>query len=204
MTSEEREYLFDQAVSLSELLYRQSDLLLELLEDVDSRDSIAARIDAIEDEGDFMFHDFATKFMTITIEPSERRMAVFQMVRHIEEGIDMLDELAKCVVRFRSAVNCIAGAVKREMHLINVLRSYDYKHKDEFIRAVQEFDGFKVEYYKMHDILIYQLFSGDNDPIDVLRWKSVYDAVKAVFAAFEISADDCYKFVVFQDKSLVD
>lgn len=213
MTGEEREFLFDQAVTLSELLYRQSDLLLEMLEDIDGRDSIADRIDAIEDEGDFVFHEFSLRFSEIKIEPSERRMTVFQMVRHIEEGIDMLDELAKCVVRhnvtevtdgFRSAVNCIAGAVKKEMHLINVLRTYDHKHKEEFIRAVNEFDAFKVEYFKMYNMLVYQLFSEDVDPINVMRWKSVYDAVKDVFEAFEVSADDCYKFMVFQNKSLVE
>ena len=213
MTSEEREYMFDQAVSLSELLYRQSDLLLELLEDIDSSNIIANKIDAIEDEGDFVFHDFSNSFRSIVIEPSERRMAIFQMVRHIEEGIDMLDELAKCIVRynvteipegFRSAVNCIAGAVKKEMHLINVLRTFDYKHKEEFIKAVNEFDSFKVEYFKMYNILMYELFSKENDPIEVLRWKSVYDAVKEVFEAFEVSADDCYKYMVFQDKSLVE
>ena len=212
MTSEEREYMFDQAVFLSELLYRQTDLLLDLLEDIDSRDVVAAKIDAIEDEGDFAFHEFSARFREIVIEPSERRMAIFQMVRHIEEGIDMIDELAKCVVRcnvtevpagFRSAINCIAGAVKKEMHLINVLRTFDYKHKEEFIKAVNEFDSFKVEYFKMHNILIYELFSQVSDPIEVIRWKSVYDAVKDVFEAFEVSADDCYKYMVFQDKSLV-
>ena len=213
MTSEEREYMFDQAVSLSELLYRQADLLLELLEDIDSRDVVAAKIDAIEDEGDFVFHEFCARFRTIVIEPSERRMGIFQMVRHIEEGIDMLDELAKCIARynvsevpsgFRSAVNCIAGAVKKEMHLINVLRAYDYKHKEEFIKAVNEFDSFKVEYFRMYNILIYQLFTEEHDPVDVIRWKSVYDAVKDVFEAFEVSADDCYKYMVFQTKSLVE
>lgn len=213
MTGEEREYMFDQAVFLSELLYRQTDLLLDLLEDIDSRDVIAAKIDAIEDEGDFAFHDFSANFREIVIEPSERRMAVYQMVRHIEEGIDMLDELSKCVVRynvtevpagFRSAINCIAGAVKKEMHLINVMRTFDYKHKEEFIKGVQEFDSFKVEYFRMHDILVNQLFSQETDPIEVLRWKSVYDAVKGVFEAFEVSADDCYKYMVFQNKSLVE
>lgn len=213
MTGEEREFLFDQAVALSELLYRQTDLLLEMLEDIEGRDSIADRIDAIEDEGDFIFHEFSLRFSTITIEPSERRMSIFQMVRHIEEGIDMLDELSKCVVRhnvtevtsgFRSSINCIAGAVKKEMHLINVLRTFDYKHKEEFIRAVNEFDAFKVEYFKMYNILVYQLFSEEHDPIDVMRWKSVYDAVKQVFEAFEVSADDCYKYMVFQNKSLVE
>lgn len=213
MTGEEREFLFDQAVALSELLYRQSDLLLEMLEDIEGRDSIADRIDAIEDEGDFIFHEFSLRFSFITIEPSERRMAIFQMVRHIEEGIDMLDELAKCVVRhnvtevtsgFRSSINCIAAAVKKQMHLINVLRTFDYKHKEEFIRAVNEFDAFKVEYFKMYNILVYQLFSEEHDPIDVMRWKSVYDAVKQVFEAFEVSADDCYKYMVFQNKSLVE
>ena len=213
MTGEEREFLFDQAVALSELLYRQSDLLLEMLEDIEGRDSIADRIDAIEDEGDFIFHEFSLRFSTITIEPSERRMSIFQMVRHIEEGIDMLDELSKCVVRpnvtevtsgFRSSIKCIAGAVKKEMHLINVLRTFDYKHKEEFIRAVNEFDAFKVEYFKMYNILVYQLFSEEHDPIDVMRWKSVYDAVKQVFEAFEVSADDCYKYMVFQNKSLVE
>ena len=106
--------------------------------------------------------------------------------------------------KFSTLINCIAGAVKKEMHLINVLRTFDYKHKEEFIRAVNEFDAFKVEYFKMYNILVYQLFSEEHDPIDVMRWKSVYDAVKQVFEAFEVSADDCYKYMVFQNKSLVE
>ena len=67
MTSEERDFLFDEAVSLSELLYRQSDLLLEMLEDIDNRDLIADKIDAIEDEGDFIFHEISLRFSSITI-----------------------------------------------------------------------------------------------------------------------------------------
>ena len=31
---------------------------------------------------------------------------------------------------------------------------------------------------------------------NIIRCKAIYDAVKDIFKAFEVSADDCYKYVM--------
>ena len=189
MTIDEREYLFDHAQQLSEIL---------------NEECVSRRINKLEDDGDHIFHAFADKLHQV--EPdTEKRMNIFQMARHIEDCIDMVDELSMTIVRYntrtvnpgmKASVNAIAGCVKKEMHLLNILRTYEPENKELFLRAINEFDAFKVDFYKMYDMLIFGLFSQAHDTVDIIRCKAIYDAVKDIFKAFEVSADDCYKYVM--------
>ncbi len=210
MTAEERDFIFDNALNLADVLYRQCDLLLEMIDEMDRRDEIVLKIGALESEGDSIFHEFGYKFSGIEIAPSEKRANIYRMLSHLEETIDMLNELAKCLARYniteategyKASVNCIVGAVRSFSHLINVLRVYDSNNKGAFIKAVNNFDSYGVNFEKMYDLLINELFTSDLDTVDIIRWKSVYDTVRLVFKAFETSADDCYKFMVFKTPS---
>ena len=204
MTIEDREYLFDHAQQLSEILNEECVELLGMLEKIEDRVAISKRINKLEDDGDHIFHAFADRLHQV--EPdSEKRMTIFQMARHIEDCIDMVDELSMTIVRYntrtvnpgmKASVNAIAGCVKKEMHLLNILRTYEPENKELFLRAINEFDAFKVDFYKMYDMLIFGLFSQAHDTVDIIRCKAIYDVVKDIFKAFEVSADDCYKYVM--------
>ena len=204
MTIDERECLFDHAQQLSEILNEECVELLGMLEKIEDRVAISRRINKLEDDGDHIFHAFADKLHQV--EPdTEKRMNIFQMARHIEDCIDMVDELSMTIVRYntrtvnpgmKASVNAIAGCVKKEMHLLNILRTYEPENKELFLRAINEFDAFKVDFYKMYDMLIFGLFSQAHDTVDIIRCKAIYDAVKDIFKAFEVSADDCYKYVM--------
>lgn len=204
MTGEDREYLFDRAQELSEILNEECVELLGMLEKIEDRVAIAKRINKLEDDGDHVFHAFADRLHAV--EPDvERRINIFQQARHIEECVDMVDELSMTIVRYntrtvspgiKASVNAVAGCVKKEMHLLNLLRTYSPETKEAFFRTLNEFDAFKVDFYKMYDMLIFGLFSQAHDTVDIIRCKAIYDAVKDIFKAFEVSADDCYKFVL--------
>ena len=68
---------------------------------------------------------------------------------------------------------------------------------NKIISATRDFDVFKGDYQKLYDILILNMFMNNTDAIDVMRWKTIYDEIMDIFSAFEVMADDCYKFVVF-------
>ena len=204
MTIEDREYLFDHAQQLSEILNEECVELLGMLEKIEDRVAISKRINKLEDDGDHIFHAFADRLHQVE-QDTEKRMTIFQMARHIEDCIDMVDELSMTIVRYntrtvnpgmKASVNAIAGCVKKEMHLLNILRTYEPENKELFLRAINEFDAFKVDFYKMYDMLIFGLFSQAHDTVDIIRCKAIYDAVKDIFKAFEVSADDCYKYVM--------
>lgn len=204
MTTEDREFLFDHAQQLSEILNEECVELLGMLEKIEDRVAISRRINKLEDDGDHVFHEFADRLHAVEPDP-EKRITIFQMARHIEECVDMLDELSMTIVRYntrtvnpgiKASVNAIAGCVKKEMHLLNLMRTYEPENKELFIRAINEFDAFKVDFYKMYDMLIFGLFSQAHDTVDIIRCKAIYDAVKDIFKAFEVSADDCYKYIM--------
>ncbi len=209
MNNEDREFLFDQAQKLSELLNEECVELLGMLEKIEDRVAISRRINKLEDDADHVFHAFADRLHAVEQDP-EKRMSIFQMARHIEECVDMIDELSMTIVRYntrtvnpgiKASVNAIAGCGKKEAHLLNLLRTYSPENKELFLRAINEFDAFKVDFYKMYDMLIFGLFSQAHDTVDIIRCKAIYDAVKDIFKAFEVSADDCYKYVMARDNS---
>ena len=56
MTGEDREYLFDQAQQLSEILNEECVELLGMLEKIEDRVTISRRINKLEDDADHVFH----------------------------------------------------------------------------------------------------------------------------------------------------
>ena len=138
MNNEDREYLFDQAQQLSEILNEECTELLGMLEKIEDRVAISRRINKLEDDGDHVFHAFADRLHQVEQDP-EKRISIFQMARHIEECVDMVDELSMTIVRYntrtvspgmKASVNAIAGCVKKELHLLNIMRTYEPVRKD--------------------------------------------------------------------------
>ena len=204
MTIEEKNYLFDQALALSAILEQECLELLGMMENIDDRVAISKAIAKLESEGDDIFHATNERLQKMDLDP-EMRIKIFQMVRHIEDVTDMVDELSKTIVRyntrtvtngFKASVNSINGAVKKLVVLINAMREYEPEMKEHFTRTVNTFDAFKVDYEKMYDVLIFDLFSKPHDVVDIIRCKAIYDAIRDIFEAFEVSADDAYKFIV--------
>ena len=204
MTLEEKNYLFDQALALSAILEQECLELLGMMENIDDRVAISRAIAKLESEGDDIFHATNERLQKMELDP-EMRIKIFQMIRHIEDVTDMVDELSKTIVRyntrtvtngFKASVNSINGAVKKLVVLINAMREYEPEMKEHFTRTVNTFDAFKVDYEKMYDVLIYELFSTPHDIVDIIRCKAIYDAIRDIFTAFEVSADDAYKYIV--------
>lgn len=207
MTIEERDYLFDQALALSGILEQECLELLGMMENIDDRVAISRAITKLESEGDDIFHATGARLQKMELDP-ETRIKIFQMIRHVEDVTDMVDELSKTIVRyntrtvtngFKASVNSINGAVKKLVVLINAMREYTPEMKDHFTKTVNTFDAFKVDYEKMYDVLIFDLFSKPHDVVDIIRCKAIYDAIRDIFEAFEVSADDAYKYIVSKD-----
>ena len=204
MTNEERDYLFDQGLALSSILERVCVELLGMMENIDDRVEISRAISKLESEGDDVFHAANDRLQLMELN-NDDRLKIFSMLRHVEDIIDMVDELGKTIVRyntrtvtngFKASVNSINGAVKKFVVLINAMREYTPEQKEQFTRTVNTFDAFKVDYEKTYDVLIYDLFSKPHDMVDIIRCKAIYDAIRDIFSAFEASADDAYKYIV--------
>ena len=204
MTNEERDFLFDQALALSSILGNVCVELLGLLEKIEDRVAISRAISKLESEGDDVFHAANDRLQKMDLN-TEDRFKIFTMLRHVEDIIDMVDELSKTIVRyntrtvtngFKASVNSINGAVQKLVVLINAMREYTPEMKEHFTKTVNTFDAFKVDYEKMYDVLIYELFSTPHDIVDIIRCKAIYDAIRDIFTAFEVSADDAYKYIV--------
>lgn len=207
MTLDEKNYLFDQAIALSGILEQECVELLGMMENIDDRVAISRAITKLESEGDDIFHAASERLQEFDLDP-ELRQQIFHMLRHVEDITDMVDELSKTIVRyntrtvtdgFKASVNSITAAVQKLIVVINAMREYEPAMKDHFTKTINTFDAFKVDYEKMYDVLIFDLFSKPHDVVDIIRCKAVYDAIRDIFEAFEVSADDAYKFIVSRD-----
>jgi|GEM_PF-777193 len=207
MKYSDREFVYDKAMVLSEMLNDICSILLEMLDDIDNKVALSRKASAIEAKADYVFHEFSYYVYGLDLDEDEL-YRYYHMVRHVEDCIDLLDDLCKAIVRYNvtkvteglsASINTIAGAAKKELSLVIELRAFS--DCDGIIKATNEFDTFKVEYMRLYDMLIADLFTNNTDAIDVLRWKEIYDAIKEVFEAFEVSADDCYKYVMYAQQN---
>lgn len=176
--------LFDQ---LAERLTAASGLLAELCADPTRRDDLIARIKAEEHAADTLtyevmqridrsfvtpldredIHLLATRLDTVVdlIDGTARRVQMFNVTGRREEAVVLTGILAECAVSIGKAVKLV--------------RTPSAVHR--IARQVKELEEKADAAYAA---AIGQLFSGTPDPLEVIKWKEIFDNL-------EHAVDEC-------------
>ena len=164
-------------------LVRQGcDLLLDMMEHYENTDSKAARLKDVEHQGDVVAHELFEKLNRTFITPIERedihdlasglddvldaaegigsRFMLFRITKPTPEAIALARLVAQCGVQIEQAVTHLKD--------FKTLMTFSI----EINRLENEADAI------LRDVVA-ELFNGNHDPIDVLRWKELYNRLEA-------------------------
>ena len=206
MRESDRTVIFDCAVALASVIIEQSDALVELCDYIDERVTIAKRISSYESNADDGFHDLGFYFLENKLMSDPDSVALFDIIRNLEEITDAFEDLANSIVRFNitesgetlsDCATALYGAGQMTHDLIISIR--DGAPSTLIIRNLTLLDKFKSKYCKFYDEAILELFTEDVDPVSIIKSKAIYDAFKVVFEAFESLSENCYKLVLLQN-----
>lgn len=147
-------------------------------------DERAVRIKQLEHQGDQIAHETFDLLNRTWITPIDRE-DIHVLVRNLDDVLDYIDAAAARIVLYRiasttpelkkitSIIVQSAEAIQKAMALLS-----DLKHSKQILEACVEINRLENEADTVAQIAIGRLFAEAKDPIEVMKWKEIYDFVE--------------------------
>lgn len=170
--------LFNQ---LASKMGMAAELLRALFAEPERLREYVARIKAVEHEADHLAHEVSRRIDRSFITPLDRE-DIHNLTQALDNVVDMIDGAARRSEMFgiresRPAAEQLASCLQ---HSVDALEKAVVKVKDrravmEHTRAVKHFEE---EGDALYHTAVGALFQGNPDPIDVIKWKEIYDTLE--------------------------
>jgi uncharacterized protein len=173
--------LFDQQ---SQNIIKASQLLRELVNNFADARAKAHAIKEVEHQGDQITHEIVRKLNTTFITPLDRE-DIHDLATRLDDVLDFIEAVAERLVLYRikettSACRAMADVIVQISlamdRAIKCLRTMDpgfHEHAVEVNRLENSADNL------LRDSLA-ALFEENGDPIEVIKWKEIYETMETV------------------------
>jgi predicted phosphate transport protein (TIGR00153 family) len=173
---------FDMFTSMAKNAHEGSKLLRKMMEKGADLMDLAESIKALEHKGDRMTHDLLTKLNKTFIVPIDRE-DIYALSSKIDDVMDLIESIARRMVLFK--INQPSEPATQLSHILN-------RSTAEVVGAVSQLqNGMKVmehciEINRLEDEADYvyhealgKLFEDETDPINLIKWKELYETLEA-------------------------
>jgi predicted phosphate transport protein (TIGR00153 family) len=175
---------FDDFERQSQHIIRASGLLHELIHTFGDARAKASAIKEVEHAGDQITHEIVKRLNTTFITPIDRE-DIHDLATRLDDVLDYLEAAAERLVIYRikeptSACRAMADVIVAQVaamdRCIRCLRTMDpgfHEHAVEVNRLENRADALLRE-------TLAAMFEEANDPIEVIKWKEIYETMEAV------------------------
>jgi len=144
----------------------------------------AAEIKRLEHQGDQIAHETFDLLNRTWITPIDRE-DIHTLVRNLDDVLDFIDAAASRIVLYRlttttselqkitAVIVQSAVAIQKAMALLS-----DLKHSKQILEACVEINRLENEADTVAQLAIGRLFAESKDPIEIMKWKEIYDFVE--------------------------
>ena len=165
-------YINDAAKTLVEMLSQRDGDYQEYVQ----------RIKSIEHACDDLTHSVATRLNQSFITPFDRE-DIYMMSKALDDVVDLIDGAARAVVMYdihetTEAAKQLAGIIQRMAVQLNEIVSVLQKPKGVTERLV-ELHRLENEGDDVYQRAVGALFHENRDPLEVIKWKDVYEKLEA-------------------------
>ena len=175
---------FDYFEQQSQNLVRAGALLRELVHDFGDARAKAHAIKEVEHQGDQVTHEIVRRLNTTFITPIDRE-DIYDLATRLDDVLDYIEAAAERLVVYRikeppSACRAMADVIVQIIgstdRCIRCLRGMDpgfHEHAVEVNRLENNADALLRE-------SLAALFDEGGDPIEVIKWKEIYETLETV------------------------
>jgi len=171
-------------------LVRQGcDLLLDMMENYEDLENKAARLKDVEHQGDLVTHELFERLNRTFITPIERE-DIHDLASGLDDVLDAVEAIGTRFVLFR-VPSPTPEAVK--LARIVVQCGNQLEQAVGSLKGFKNLMGFTIEINRLENEadtisrnVVADLFNGNHELIDVLRWKELYGRLEA---ATDLSED---------------
>jgi uncharacterized protein len=176
------EKFFDMFNSMAQNAYEASKLLTLAMENPSSIKETAESIKALEHKGDRMTHDLIIKLNKTFIVPIDRE-DIYGLSSRLDDVTDLIESIARRLVLFK-----VREVTEHAVDLAHILQ----RSTAAIVTAVSQLrNGMKVmdpciEINRLEDeadhiyhLALGNLFETETDPINLIKWKELYETLEA-------------------------
>lgn len=158
-----------------------AELLRAMFAELHRLDHYVAEIKKVEHEADSVIHEVGTRLDRSFITPLDRE-DIYRLAQELDTVVDLIDGTARRAAMFklretRPYAVRLAGILYQS---VDALEQSVRKVKDRrsVTRQTMEVKRFEEQGDMVYAEAIGDLFQGTPDPIDVIKWKEVYDTLE--------------------------
>ncbi len=182
--------LIPKEVQFFELFERSAKLLLEgaqLLQELvaDFKDLVpkAQRMERLEHEADQVTHELMAKLNRTFITPIDRE-DIHQLAAALDDVMDFMEGATEHLVLYKvkeptPAFKALAEVIRKQVEQIHrmIPRLKNLKHADILEHCI-EVNRLENQGDRIHREAIAHLFNEGKDPLEVMKWRDLYDLLE--------------------------
>jgi uncharacterized protein len=189
------EKFFDMFSAVAAITVESAALLQELLRaDAPRRTAIVDQIKRLEHEADQVTHEVVTRLDRVFITPLDRE-DIHLLASRLDDVIDLIDGTARRLQMFRAGkapegAVLMADVIGRAVAQLQVaVRSLEKNRAGTVLEACVQVKRLEEEGDSLYHEWLGRLFEGDPDPLNVIKWKEIYDNLEKTLDDIEDAAN---------------
>jgi len=178
------EKFFDYFNEASEKILTGIRLFKEMMEDLSSASEKSRKIKEVEHEADRITHETISKLHKTFITPIDREF-IHSLITRMDDILDLIDSASERVFLYKittstthalSFIDTLERAVKEVAKGVGALR--DLKNSQLILNICIEIHSLENEGDRVFRIALSELFNSNFDPIEIIKWKDIYETVE--------------------------
>jgi len=173
---------------------RAAGLLVTFLEQPDRVD-LPVQIEAGEHEGDKILHDTVQALRGTWITPFDRT-DIQNLISALDDVLDLIHAASKRVLLFDIRTSppealAMARQILRAAEMVRqgVELLTDMKRAEEILRLCETLNEIENEGDELYRQILAKLYKPGNDPLEVMKWREIYDKLETALDRCEDLAD---------------
>jgi predicted phosphate transport protein (TIGR00153 family) len=176
--------------------------LQDLVNDYTNVEEKAAALKLLETECDVLTHNILTALNGSFVTPFDRE-DIYEITKGLDEIVDLMEEVGSRFLIFdvkemRSQTKFVASLIVQCVKELDILFQHLHEIKKNNIAREQVIEINRIE--NEGDVFfrstIHDLFSNEKDPIELVKWKHLYEQLEACLDACENVANNIEGVVV--------
>jgi uncharacterized protein len=178
------EKFFDLFTSVASLSVQAAKLQLDLLRaDPIRRHAIVDAIKRLEHQADEITHEVVTRLDRVFITPLDRE-DIHLLASRLDDVVDLIDGAAHRVEMYHAgtappgAILLAEVVVRATQALLVAVQSLEKNKNRTVLDACEQVKRLEEEGDSIYHEWVAKLFEGSPDPLDVIKWKEIYDTME--------------------------
>ena len=177
------ERFFDLFERLADLVLQAGTTLYEAISDYRTLSEKAKQLERLEHDADQVTHEIMAKLNSTFITPIDRE-DIHRLAAALDDVIDFIEGATEHMIVFRiqeptAQFKALAEVVLRQCREIHQMipRLKNLRHADILVHCI-EVNRLENEGDRVHREAVADLFEKRGDPLEVMKWRDLYDILE--------------------------